>query len=101
MSYHFPQIGPYNRLLNTGGIELIKSHALRSKLLTIFDNLNKRKEFGDRILDNFGVDFSRELSPFINVVEKKIEKRDVVYLNAKSVSEKASTSIKIIMNQNW
>ena len=81
----FPQIGPYNRLLNTGGIELIKSHALRSKLLTIFDNLNKRKEFGDRILDNFGVDFSRELSPFINVVEKKIEKRDVVYLNAKSV----------------
>ena len=39
----FPQIGPYNRLLNTGGIELIKSHALRSKLLTIFDNLNKRE----------------------------------------------------------
>ena len=81
----FPQIGPYNRLLNTGGMELIKSDELRSKLLTIFDNLNKRKEFGDRVLDDFGMDFTRDLSPFINVVEKKITKRDVVYLNAESV----------------
>ena len=81
----FPQIGPYNRLLNTGGMELIKSDVLRSKLLTIFDNLNRRKEFGDRILDDFGMDFTRDLSPFINVVEKKIMKRDVVYLNAESV----------------
>ena len=68
----FPQIGPYNRLLNTGGMELIKSDELRSKLLTIFDNLNRRKEFGDRVLDDFGMDFTRDLSPFINVVEKKI-----------------------------
>lgn len=81
----FPQIGPYNRLLNTGGMELIKSDELRSKLLTIFDNLNRRKEFGDRVLDDFGMDFTRDLSPFINVVEKKITKRDVVYLNAESV----------------
>lgn len=81
----FPQIGPYNRLLNTGGMELIKSDELISKLLTIFDNLNKRKEFGDRVLDDFGMDFTRDLSPFINVVEKKITKRDVVYLNAESV----------------
>jgi len=81
----FPQIGPYNRLLNTGGMELIKSDVLRSKLLTIFDNLNRRKEFGDRILDDFGMDFTRDLSPFVNVVEKKIMKRDVVYLNAESV----------------
>ena len=81
----FPQIGPYKRLLNTGGMELIKSTALRSKLLIIFDNLNRRKEFGDRVLDNFGMDFSRDLAPLINVVEKKIEKRDVVYLNAKSI----------------
>ncbi len=81
----FPQVGPYNRLLNTGGMELIKSDVLRSKLLTIFDNLNRRKEFGDRILDDFGMDFTRDLSPFINVVEKKIMKRDVVYLNAESV----------------
>ena len=81
----FPQIGPYKRLLNTGGMELIKSNALRSKLLIIFDNLNRRKEFGDRILDNFGMDFSRDLAPLINVVEEKIEKRDVVYLNAKSI----------------
>ena len=81
----FPQIGPYKRLLNTGGMELIKSNALRSKLLIIFDNLNRRKEFGDRVLDNFGMDFSRDLAPLINVVEEKIEKRDVVYLNAKSI----------------
>ena len=81
----FPQIGPYNRLLNTGGMELIKSDELRSKLLAIFDNLNRRKEFGDRVLDDFGMDFTRDLSPFINVVEKKITKRDVVYLNAESV----------------
>ena len=81
----FPQIGPYNRLLNTGGMELIKSDELRSKLLTIFDNLNRRKEFGDRVLDDFGMDFTRDLSPFINVVEKKITKRDVVYLNSESV----------------
>ena len=81
----FPQIGPYNRLLNTGGMELIKSDELRSKLLTIFDNLNRRKEFGDRVLDDFGMDFTRDLSPFINVVEKKITKRDVVFLNAESV----------------
>lgn len=86
----FPQIGPYNRLLNTGGMELIKSDALRSKLLTIFDNLNRRKEFGDRILDDFGMDFARDLSPFINVVEKKIKKRDVVYLNAESTLESIS-----------
>lgn len=81
----FPQIGPYKRLLNTGGMELIKSNALRSKLLIIFDNLNRRKEFGDRVLDNFGMDFSRDLAPLINVVEEKIEKRDVVYLNSKSI----------------
>lgn len=81
----FPQIGPYKRLLNTGVMELIKSNALRSKLLIIFDNLNRRKEFGDRVLDNFGMDFSRDLAPLINVVEEKIEKRDVVYLNAKSI----------------
>ena len=81
----FPQIGPYNRLLNTGGMELIKSDVLRSKLLIIFDNLNRRKEFGDRILDDFGMDFSRDLAPLINVVEKKIEKRDVIFLNAESI----------------
>ena len=81
----FPQIGPYKRLLNTGGMELIKSNALRSKLLIIFDNLNRRKEFGDRVLDNFGMDFSRDLAPLINVVEEKIETRDVVYLNFKSI----------------
>lgn len=81
----FPQIGPYNRLLNTGGMELIKSNVLRSKLLIIFDNLNRRKEFGDRILDDFGMDFSRDLAPLINVVEKKIEKRDVIFLNAESI----------------
>ena len=86
----FPQIGPYNRLLNTGGMELIKSDALRSKLLTIFDNLNRRKEFGDRTLDDFGMDFARDLSPFINIVEKKIMKRDVVYLNAESTLESIS-----------
>ena len=66
-------------------MELIKSNALRSKLLIIFDNLNRRKEFGERVLDNFGMDFSRDLAPLINVVEEKIEKRDVVYLNAKSI----------------
>jgi len=81
----FPQIGPYNRLLNTGGMELIKSNVLRSKLLIIFDNLNRRKEFGDRFLDDFGMDFSRDLAPLINVVEKKIEKRDVIFLNAESI----------------
>ena len=86
----FPQVGPYNRLLNTGGMELIKSDLLRSKLLTVFDNLNRRKEFGDRVLDDFGMDFTRDLSPFINVVEKKLKKRDVVYLNAESTLDKIS-----------
>ena len=86
----FPQIGPYNRLLNTGGIELIKSDVLRSKLLTVYDNLNRRKEFGDRVLDDFGMDFARDLSPFINVIEKKLNKRDVVYLNAESTLDKIS-----------
>ena len=91
----FPQVGPYNRLLNTGGIELIKSDVLRSKLLTVFDNLNRRKEFGDRVLDDFGMDFARDLSPFINVVAKKLKKRDVVYLNAESTLDKIS------INENY
>ena len=91
----FPQIGPYNRLLNTGGMELIKSDVLRSKLLTVFDNLNRRKEFGDRVLDDFGMDFARDLSPFINVVAKKLKKRDVVYLNAESTLDKIS------INENY
>lgn len=86
----FPQVGPYNRLLNTGGIELIKSDVLRSKLLTVYDNLNRRKEFGDRVLDDFGMDFARDLSPFLNVIEKKLNKRDVVYLNAESTLDKIS-----------
>ena len=91
----FPQVGPYNRLLNTGGIELIKSDVLRSKLLNVFDNLNRRKEFGDRVLDDFGLDFARDLSPFINVVAKKLKKRDVVYLNAESTLDKIS------INENY
>ena len=91
----FPQVGPYNRLLNTGGIELIKSDVLRSKLLTVFDNLNRRKEFGDRVLDDFGMDFARDLSPFINVVAKKLKKRDVVYLNAENTLDKIS------INENY
>lgn len=85
----FPQVGPYNRLLNTGGMELIKSDVLRSKLLTVYDNLNRRKEFGDRVLDDFGMNFTRDLSPFINVIEK-YNKRDVIYLNAESTLDKIS-----------
>ena len=52
--------------------------------------MNRRKEFGDRVLDDFGMDFARDLSPFINVIEKKLNKRDVVYLNAESTLDKIS-----------
>ena len=67
----FPQMGPFIRLLNTGSMELISSEDLRSKLLTIYDNLNRRKEFGDRVMDDFGMDFGRDLSQFIVVTETK------------------------------
>jgi hypothetical protein len=53
---------------------------LRSKLLIIYDNLNRRKEFGDRVMDDFGMDFGRDLSQFIVVTERKVDKRNLIYL---------------------
>ena len=76
----FPQMGPFLRLLNTGSLELISSDDLRSKLLIIYDNLNRRKEFGDRVMDDFGMDFGRDLSPFIVVTERKVDKKNLIYL---------------------
>jgi hypothetical protein len=76
----FPQVGPFLRLLNTGSLELISSDDLRSKLLIIYDNLNRRKEFGDRVMDDFGMDFGRDLSPFIVVTERKVDKKNLIYL---------------------
>jgi hypothetical protein len=76
----FPQMGPFLRLLNTGSMELISSDDLRSKLLIIYDNLNRRKEFGDRVMDDFGMDFGRDLSPFIVVTERKVDKKNLIYL---------------------
>lgn len=76
----FPQMGPFLRLLNTGSLELISSDDLRSKLLIIYDNLNRRKEFGDRVMDDFGIDFGRDLSPFIVVTERKVDKKNLIYL---------------------
>jgi hypothetical protein len=76
----FPQMGPFLRLLNTGSLELISSDDLRSKLLIIYDNLNRRKEFGDRLMDDFGMDFGRDLSPFIVVTERKVDKKNLIYL---------------------
>ena len=73
-------MGPFLRLLNTGSMELISSDDLRSKLLIIYDNLNRRKEFGDRVMDDFGMDFGRDLSQFIVVTERKVDKRNLIYL---------------------
>jgi hypothetical protein len=73
-------MGPFLRLLNTGSLELISSDDLRSKLLIIYDNLNRRKEFGDRVMDDFGMDFGRDLSPFIVVTERKVDKKNLIYL---------------------
>ena len=65
----FIQSGPYSQLIQTGSLELINNKSLRSNLLLAYDNLNKRKEFGDIMLDQFSLDFGRELSPHIVVSE--------------------------------
>ena len=65
----FIQSGPYSQLIQTGSLELINNKSLRSNLLLAYDNLNKRKEFGDIMLDQFSLDFGRELAPYIVVSE--------------------------------
>ena len=65
----FIQSGPYSQLIQTGSLELINNKSLRSNLLLAYDNLNKRKEFGDIMLDQFSLDFGRELSPYVVVSE--------------------------------
>ena len=65
----FIQSGPYSQLIQTGSLELINNKSLRSNLLLVYDNLNKRKEFGDIMLDQFSLDFGRELAPYIVVSE--------------------------------
>ena len=67
----FIQSSPYQQLIQTGTLELIKNKDLIKNLLIAYDSYNKRKEFGDRTLDDFGKDFSKDLAKFILVVESE------------------------------
>ena len=75
----FPQDAVYKQLIQTGSIELINNDELRKKLFNVYDHLLKRKEFGDKVLDNFGVDFGRDMSNFIIVLSDDSEDKSLVY----------------------
>ena len=75
----FPQDAVYKQLIQTGSIELINNDELRKKLFNVYDHLLKRKEFGDKVLDNFGVDFGRDMSNFIIVLSDKSQDKSLVY----------------------
>tara|TARA_Y100000996_G_C22374623_1_gene582476 strand:+ start:55 stop:747 length:693 start_codon:yes stop_codon:yes gene_type:complete len=75
----FPQDAVYKQLIQTGSIELINNDELRKKLFNVYDHLLKRKEFGDKVMDDFGVDFGRDMSNFIIVLSDKSEDKSLVY----------------------
>ena len=75
----FPQDAVYKQLIQTGSIELINNDELRKKLFNVYDHLLKRKEFGDKVMDDFGVDFARDMSNFIIVLSDKSEDKSLVY----------------------
>jgi hypothetical protein len=75
----FPQDAVYKQLIQTGSIELINNDELRKKLFNVYDHLLKRKDFGDKIMDVFGVDFGRDMSNFIIVLSDKSEDKSLVY----------------------
>ena len=75
----FPQDAVYKQLIQTGSIELINNDELRKKLFNVYDHQLKRKEFGDKVMDDFGVDFGRDMSNFIIVLSDKSEDKSLVY----------------------
>ena len=75
----FPQDAVYKQLIQTGSIELINNDELRKKLFNVYDHLLKRKEFGDKVMDTFGVDFGRDMSNFIIVLSNESEDKSLVY----------------------
>ena len=75
----FPQDAVYKQLIQTGSIELINNDELRKKLFNVYDHLLKRKEFGDKVMDTFGVDFGRDMSNFIIVLSNDSQDKSLVY----------------------
>lgn len=75
----FLRKGPFIRLLETGSLELIENEELRKKLLLLYDNINKRKEFGDQMIDDFGMRIAKDLADFIVLSEEKNSDVDSFY----------------------
>lgn len=83
----FVQRGPYSQLIETGSFELIKDRKLKKNLLFAYDNYNKRKEFGDVIVDKFGLNFGRDLSPYIVISESMKKEEEPLFFSSRNVDE--------------
>lgn len=83
----FVQRGPYSQLIETGSFELIKDKKLKKNLLFAYDNYNKRKEFGDVIVDKFGLNFGRDLSPYIVISESMKKEEEPLFFSSRNVDE--------------
>ena len=83
----FVQRGPYSQLIETGSFELIKNKKLKKNLLFAYDNYNKRKEFGDVIVDKFGLNFGRDLSPYIVISESMKKEEEPLFFSSRNVDE--------------
>lgn len=82
----FIQRGPYSQLIETGSFELIKDRDLKKNLLFAYDNYNKRKEFGDVLLDTFSLNFGRDLSPYI-VISESIKNEESIFYSSRTVDK--------------